>query len=121
MVWDPARIAPRPWEGVLELYRQLAERNDDFRPLLRLVEHVASQAYARSIFAATSGTALLVARQAAVDWASDALRVDIDLGGTIRFALPVKRLVKPATVECEPEKIVEAFERCLGLSPSSVT
>jgi hypothetical protein len=114
MVWDPARIVPRPWEDVVELYRQLAERNEDFRPLLRLVEHVASQPYARSIFAATSGTALLVARQAAVDWAADAVRIDVDLSGAIRFARPEK-LVKPTTFECEAEKIVDAFERYLGV------
>jgi hypothetical protein len=115
MVWDRARIVPRPWEDVVELYGQLAERNEDFRPLLRLVEHVASQPYARSIFAATSGTALLVARQAAVDWAADALRIDIDLGGAIRFTRPGKRLVKPTTFECEAEKIVESLERYLGV------
>jgi hypothetical protein len=115
MVWDPARIVPRPWEDVVELYRRLAERNEDFRPLLRLVEHVASQPYARSIFAATSGTALFVARQAAVDWAADALRIDIDLSGAIRFALPEKRLVKPTTFECEAERLVDALERYLGV------
>jgi hypothetical protein len=115
MVWDPARIVPRPWEDVVELYRQLAERNDDFRPLLRLVKHVASQPYARSIFAATSGTALLVARRAAVDWAADALRIDVDLSGAIRFARPEKQLVKPTTFECEAEKMVEALERYLGV------
>jgi hypothetical protein len=115
MVWDPARIVARPWEDVVEFYRQLAERNDDFRPLLRLVEHVASQPYGRTIYAATSGTALLVARQAAVDWAADALRIDIDLGGAIRFARPEKRLGKPTTFECEAEKIVEALERYLGV------
>jgi hypothetical protein len=115
MVWDPARIVPRPWEDVVEFYRPLAERNDDFRPLLRLVEHVASRPYARSIFAATSGTALLVAREAAVDWAADALRIDIGLSGAIRFARPGKRPAKPTTFECEAEKIVETFERSLGV------
>jgi hypothetical protein len=115
MVWDPARIVPRPWAGVVEFYLQIAERNDDFRPLLRLVEHVASQPYARSIFAATSGTALLVARQEAVDWAADALRIDIDLSGAIRFARPAKGLGKPTTFECEAGKIVETLERYLGV------
>ncbi len=117
MVRDPSRIVPRPWDGVLALYQHLAERNDDFRPLLGLVEHVASQAYATSTFAATSGTALLVARQPAVDWATEALRVDVALGGTIRFAMPDKRLGKPTTLECDAAKIVETFERCLGQRP----
>jgi hypothetical protein len=115
MVWDPARIVPRPWEDVVQLYFQMAERNDDFRPLLRLVEHVSSRPYARSIFAATSGTALLVARQAAVDWAGEALRIDIDLGGAVRFTRPGKGLAKPTTFECEAGKIVEALERYLGV------
>lgn len=113
MVWDPTRIAPKPWPIVLELYRHLEDRNDDFRPLRRLVEHVASSPYASSIFAASSGTALLVAREAEADWTHDALRVDVGLSGSIRFSLPPGRAGKPVTFECEGEKIIEAFERRL--------
>jgi hypothetical protein len=113
MVWDPARIEPKPWEKVIEFYRHVAERNDDFRPMRRLVEHAASQPYAPSLFAATSGTALLVARDALGDWRREALRIDVALAGSIRFAHHEKRHVKPATFECEGTRIVEEFERFL--------
>ena len=101
MVWDPARVTPKPWESVLEFYRYVEDRNHDFQPLRRLVEHVASQPYAASIAGATSGTALLVAQHAEAEWAQEAIRIDVDLGGAVRFTFPQKRLVKAATFECE--------------------
>jgi hypothetical protein len=109
MVWDSARITPQPWPSVLAFYRYVEERNDDFRPLLRLVEHVASAPYAASIAGATSGTALLVAQHAEADWLHEALRVDVDLSGSIRFTLPAAPLVRPATFACEGD-VVTAFE-----------
>jgi hypothetical protein len=113
MVWDPARITPNSWANVLLFYRHLEERNDDFRPLGHLVEHVASRPYASSIVAATSGTALLVARNAQADWTHEAVRIDVDLSGAIRFALPEKRLVKATTFQCDGKKIVGTFESFL--------
>ena len=113
MVWDPARITPNSWANVLLFYRHLEERNDDFRPLGHLVEHVVSQPYASSIAPATSGTALLVARNAEADWTHEALRIDVDLSGSIRFALPEKRLVKATTFACDGKKIVTTFESFL--------
>ena len=109
MVWDPARITPQPWPSVLAFYRQVEERNHDFLPLRHLVEHVASRPYAASIAGATSGTALLVAQNAGVDWVHEALRVDVDLSGSIRFTLPAAPLVRPATFTCAGD-IVTAFE-----------
>ncbi len=87
--------------------------NDDFRPLGHLVEHVVAQPYASSIAGATSGTALLVARNVEADWTHEALRIDVDLSGSIRFALPEKRLVKATTFECNGTKIVGTFESFL--------
>ena len=113
MVWDRARVTPKPWQSVVEFFGHLADRNDDFRPLLHLVEHVASRAYAASVFAATSGTALLVAREAGGDWTVDALRVDVALNGSIRFTLPQRRLAKPTTFECDGRTIVAEFERTM--------
>ena len=113
MVWDPSRVTPKPWASVRGFFHRLAERNDDFRPMLHLVEHIASQGYAASMSAATSGTALLVARQAEGDWTLDALRVDVGLSASIRFTLPREHRVKPTTFECEGKTIVQAFERFL--------
>ncbi len=113
MVWDPARITPKPWAAILESYRYIEDRNDDFRPLTRLAEHVASASYATSLFGATSGTALLVARSSDADWTRDALRVDVGLGGAIRLSRPQKDHARPTTSECEGERIVEAFEAFL--------
>src|SRR5271169_4058744 len=98
MVWDPARITPKPWQGVLEFYRYVEERDDDFRPLRRLVEHVVSRPYAASIAAATSGTALLVAPRVQVDWALEAMRIDVDLSGSIRFTSPRRGLARAPTL-----------------------
>jgi hypothetical protein len=113
MVWDPTRITPKPWAGMLEFYRHIEERNDDFRPLGRLALHIASQAYAASIAGATSGTALLVARSADADWVHEAMRIDVSLAGSIRFTLPGTRLARPMAVECEGDKIVGVFESLL--------
>jgi hypothetical protein len=113
MVWDPARVTPRSWENVVDFFRSLAERNDDFRPMLRLVEHLASQGYAASLFAATSGTALLVAREADGDWTLGALRVDVSLSGSVRLTLPQATSRQPTTFECEGKAIIQAFERFL--------
>ncbi len=109
MVWDPARITPQPWPSVSAFYRYIEDRNKDFGPLLRLVDHVASRPYAASIAAATSGTALLVAPLGETDWVRRALRVDVDLGGSIRFTLPSATDARPASFECEGD-IVVAFE-----------
>jgi hypothetical protein len=113
MVWDPARITPKPWRSVLEFYRHVEDRNHDFEPLRCLVEHVASKPYAASIAAATSGTALLVAQHAEAEWAHEAMRIDVDLGGTIRLTFPRRRLVKAASLECDGARVVGAFESFL--------
>jgi hypothetical protein len=112
MVWDPARVTPKSWAGVVEFYRNLQDRNDDFSPLGRLAERLASRASsveAPPLFGATSGTSLLLARRADADWAHDALRIDVGLGGSIRFILPGK----PGARECDGERIVETFEALL--------
>ncbi len=113
MVWDPARITPKSWESVLEFYRHVEDRNHDFQPLRRLVEHVVSQPYAASIAAATSGTALLVAQGVGAEWAHEAVRIDVDLGGSIRLTFPQKRPVKAASLECDGARVVSAFESFL--------
>jgi hypothetical protein len=116
MVWDPSRIAPATWPSALALYRHIEDRNDDFRPLRQLVEHVSSRAYAASIFCATSGTSLLVAPRADVEWARESLRIDVDLSGAIRFVHLDPQLPKPQTSTCEGPTIVGAFERFLARS-----
>jgi len=114
MVWDAARITPETWASIRQFYRHVEERNADFRPLLRLVEHVIAQAYSASIASARSGTALLVAHGAQPDWVNDAIRVDVALSGAIRFTFPRKGLAKVATYECDGAGIVGAFESILS-------
>ncbi len=113
MVWDPARITPRPWASVLEFYRHLEDRNHDFSPLRGLVEQVASSPRGSELFAATSGTALLVARQADADWKNDALRIDVGLSGSIRFVPPAKPPTRPTAFERDGETVGVAFETFL--------
>jgi hypothetical protein len=113
MVWDPARITPRSWAEVIALYRGLEDRNPDFEPMRRLAEHVASQPYAPSVFAATSGTALLVAPRATADWGKEGLRIDVDLGGELRLAAPGAAPGRAAGIACESAQIVATFERQL--------
>jgi len=113
MVWDAARITPESWASIRQFYRHVEERNADFRPLLRLVEHVIAQAYAASVASARSGTALLVAQGAEPDWIQDAIRVDVALSGSIRFNFPRKGLAKVAIHECDGAGIVSAFESIL--------
>jgi hypothetical protein len=114
MVWDPSRIAPASWPGAVEFYRHIEDRNHDFGALRQLVEHVASQPYASSIHCATSGTSLLVARRPDGAWASDSLRIDLDLSGAIRFVHTDPRRPKPLIFACEGPAVVGAFERFLG-------
>jgi hypothetical protein len=116
MVWDPARITPTPWLGVIEFFRNLEDRNHDFQPVRLLAAHVASQTYAASLRGATSGTSLLAAGGHAFDWKRHAIRVDVGLNGSIRFTLPAKEGARPAsprTFECDGAKIIESFERSL--------
>jgi hypothetical protein len=108
MVWDPARVTPKSWAEVVDFFRNLEDRNHDFSPLGRLAERLASKPEAPPLFGATSGTSLLVARRASADWAHDALRVDVGLGGSIRFIVPGK----PAR-ECDGDRIVATFEALL--------
>jgi hypothetical protein len=110
MVWDPTRITPRSWADVVQLYRRLEDRNADFRPMRVLAEHVASGPHAARVFAATSGTALLVAARSDARWAQDALRVDVHLDATIRFVAHRPSPARPAAFGCEAENIVDAFE-----------
>jgi hypothetical protein len=114
MVFDPARISPqRTWSDVTAFYRHIEERNDDFRPLRALAERIASQPYADRIFAATSGTALFVAPRPDAAWADEALRIDVDLGGSIRFVFRGRPPAKPESFSAETPTIVGAFERFL--------
>ena len=111
MVWDPARITPRPWPGVIEFYRRIEDRNAEFRPMRLLAEHVASQPYAGSIFGATSGTALLVTAHAGADWMKHGVRIDLDLVGTICFVLQEHRGARPHVIlRSETDNVVASFE-----------
>ncbi|HEY4015806.1 MAG TPA: hypothetical protein VGM06_20840 [Polyangiaceae bacterium] len=114
MVWDPKRIRPQSWADVAEFYRRIGERNDEFRPMEALATHIAAQPYAASLQAATSGTALLVARQGVTQWVEEGLRLDVDFVGGIRFVREGARPGKPETFRSEPEGIVDAFERFLA-------
>jgi hypothetical protein len=111
MVWDPARITPRPWGGVVEFYRHLEDRNADFRPMRLLAERLASRAEGLPLaFAATSGTALLVVARSGADWVRDGLRIDVDLAGGIRFFEPGSNKPRVFGSEIEPlASAVEAF------------
>jgi hypothetical protein len=110
MVWDPAQITPRPWASAVEYYRGLEQRNRDFSMLREMCAHIAAQTYAGSIAGATSGTALLIARQVPADWSHEALRVDVNLAGAIRFTRPEKRPVRPSIFEREGKNAVSALE-----------
>jgi hypothetical protein len=116
MVWDPSRIAPATWPGAIEFYRHIEDRNHDFGALRQLAEHVAAQAYASSLHCATSGTSLLVARRPDGEWATDSVRIDLDLSGAIRFVHVDPRLPKSRIFTCESPSIVASFERFLALA-----
>jgi hypothetical protein len=111
MVWHPARVDLKDWVTALDFYRHLTDRNQDFRPLCDLVAHGGSQSYATSLSLATSGTALLVARERHPEWPRDALRIDVTLSGAVRFAFPRGRLAKPKLVDCQGPDVLRVFER----------
>lgn len=113
MVWDPRRIEPRSWADVVAFYRYLEDRNDDFRPLRTLAEHIATQAYAASLSAAVSGTALLVTRGQHAEWTKESLRIDVGLSASIRFVVHHHGAAKPAAFETENPTVpalIAAFE-----------
>ena len=117
VVWDPKRITPKGWADVVAFYRRIEDRNDDFRPLRALAEHVAAQAYAASVCAAVSGTSLLVMRRPGGDWAQDSLRIDVGLSASIRFVVQRRGAARPTTREIESPTVptlVAAFERALA-------
>jgi len=120
MVWEPSQIAPKSWAEVVTFYEGIEDRNHDFVPLRQLGQHVAGQGYATSIAAATSGTALLVAPVGArgivgtTEWAAGALRVDIDLSGSVRFAVPAGGQRSPRVVTLvHNTAAIATFERLL--------
>jgi hypothetical protein len=117
MVWDPKRIEPRSWAEVIAFYRHVEDRNDDFRPVRALVEHIAAQGYASSLSTAMSGTSLLIKRSAGADWARDGLRIDVGLSASIRFVVQRHGDAKPTTLENDDPTIlalVATFERILA-------
>ncbi len=109
VVWNPAQIEPRTWDAVIDFYRQLAERNEDFRPMHALAQHIASVPRASDLSGATSGTALLVAPHG-VDWASGALRIDVDFAGTIRFVRQRRPPARPSVTRHSTPFLIAAFD-----------
>lgn len=95
-------------------YRGIEDRNTDFQPLRELAEHVAAQAYASSIGAGTSGTALLVGPRAVIageDAAAMSLRIDLALSGSITLAAPPNpRRASSSSTSIAPPRLVDAFE-----------
>jgi hypothetical protein len=117
MVWDPRRITRRSWAEVAVFYRDIEDRNTDFQPLRELAEHAATQVYATSIGAATSGTALLVAPVAVLAGdaaAATSLRIDVALSGALTIVAPAnQRRASSAPASVAPPMLVGAFERFL--------
>jgi hypothetical protein len=114
MVWDPSRITRRSWPEVVAFYRDMEDRNPDFQPLRELAELVSSRPYAASLGPATSGTALLVTPASVAllpgpAAALEAIRVDVEMSGSVRLVLPGAG-AKPTTVE---GPIGASFERAL--------
>ena len=118
-VWDSSRIDPASWPSALVFYRQLEARNEDFRLLRELIEHVNGRPYAASLACATSGTALLVLPRSRLDanakaaWVDEAVRVDVDLGGTTRLIPHDPRAASTATFATDGRVLARAFERFL--------
>jgi hypothetical protein len=119
MVWDPSRIAHVTWPRALAFCLHLEERNEDYRPLRQLVEHVIGSSYAGSLACATSGTSLLVVPTSRLagseepDWARSAVRIDVDLGGTARLMPQDPRAARAATFANDGPGLAKAFERFL--------
>jgi hypothetical protein len=117
MVWDARKVTQRSWAEVVAFYANLEDRNPDFEPLRALAEHVAARPYATLVDGATSGTALLVLPATGFqrgEAAVDALRLDIDLGGSVRLVAPasLRKPTDPPKGVVHP-KLVEGFEGVL--------
>lgn len=112
MIWDPTRIEPKSWPEVQAFYAALEDRNHDFAVLRALAAHVRAQPYANSLAGAISGTSLLVAPKAQPDWAREAVRVDLDFSGAVRFDRPGASN-KASTLIHEDAKVTGYFERLL--------
>jgi hypothetical protein len=113
MVWDPKSITPRHWGDVVQFFRGLEDRNADYAPLSALATHVAAQSYAAALWAATSGTSLLIARRSNIDWTREALRVDLTLASAVRFIPPAKGRSRPNAFECDGVRAVASLQRFL--------
>jgi hypothetical protein len=73
----------------------LEEENEFFRPMHRLVEHIAAQPYAPLLFCTTSMQALLVAQHAEIGFTNNSLR------SPRRGSARMKRLFPPSKGSCE--------------------
>jgi hypothetical protein len=104
-------VPTKPWEEVLRFYRDRERSNAFFHPMHQLVEHIAAQPYASSIFCTTSMHALLVAQHETIEWGHDVLRVELSLsGGLVTFAFQEQPDVKPVVWTCPREDIVGTFD-----------
>ncbi len=112
MIWDPTRIEPKSWLEAEAFYAALEDRNHDFGALRWLVAHVRAQPYASSLASAISGTSLLVAPNGRSDWAREAVRVDLDFAGAVRFDRPGASS-KFGSLVHEDAKVAGHFERLL--------
>ena len=112
MIWDPSRIERKSWADVHAFYAALEDRNHDFAPLRVLAAHVRAQPYSSSLAVAVSGTSLLVAPKGHSDWPREAVRVDLDFGGVVRFDRPGASS-KSGTLVHDDAKVIAHFERVL--------
>jgi hypothetical protein len=80
-------VASRPWPEVVEFYRALVvDSGWDLRPMLELIEKIASSPYATGLFPATSLARLCLARTRTIRWNHEMLTVQYDpVGGRFLF------------------------------------
>ena len=114
---SPQPRIPRPiassWPEVLVFYRGLAQEHAEARPMLALVEFLASSRYARSLSPAITHDGLLLGRGATLQPGGPALRVRFDIASRQFTFTHVQRPddPKPWSRECEAAEWQAVLER----------
>jgi len=109
--------SPRPvassWPEVLAFYRGLAQEHPEARPLLALVEFLASSRYARSLFPAITHDGLLLGRAPQTQPGDPALRIRFDIASQQFTFVHVQRKgdPNPWSRQCEAAEWQAVLER----------
>ena len=71
-------VQTESWQRVTKFYRDIAEKNSFFRPMMELAEQIAASKYASSLYPWTSMHTLCISQTPEADKDKEVLRISLD-------------------------------------------